>query len=130
MKFLKDKSVTGTNNEFKNTTKSHNGLRKMVALLLAFVTMVLLLSEISTFVLYAVPMIGIQMFQMTGIGIESGLTLSEFTVSDFSVMFMMWIMPCVFFIGISIWAHCKLIKFTCRKIWSWLKIVFMCYKKS
>ena len=130
MKFLKDKNTTGVVKEPKSTDKSHNGFRKVVALLLSFITMVLLLSEISTFVLYAVPMIGIEMFQMTGIGIEACLTLSEFTVSDFSVMFMMWIMPCVFFIGISIWIHCKLISLTCHKIWSWLKIVFASSKKS
>lgn len=130
MKFFKAKNTTGNNKGSNNTKKGNNGFRKVVAMLLSFIVMVLLLSEISTFVLYAVPMIGIQMFQMTGIGIESGLTLSEFTVSDFSVMFMMWIMPCVFFIGISIWVHCKLIKVTCCKIWCWLKIVFTNSKKS
>lgn len=114
----------------QSAVKKQNGLRKVIALVLSFLAMVLLLSEISTFILYAVPMIGVQMFQMTGIGIEAGLTFNEFTVSDFSVMFMMWIMPCIFFIGISIWAHCKLISFTCRKISNWLRIVFASSKKS
>lgn len=104
--------------------KDHTVFRKVVAAMLAFVTMVLLLSELSTFTLYAVPMIGIQMFQMTGIGIESGLSLAEFSVSDFSVMFMMWVMPCLFFVGISIYAHCKLIRAVCRKLCVWFWIVF------
>lgn len=112
--------------------KSHggNGVKKVIALFFSFIVMVLLLSEISTFTMYAVPMIGIKMFQATGIGIQSGLTLGEFTVSDMSVMFMMWIMPCIFFIGLSIWAHCKLIRLVWQKVKAWLKIVFTSAKKD
>lgn len=116
-----------TKNKSDGAAKSKSGnttLKKVIALFLTFFTMVLLLSELATFTLYAVPMIGIQMFQMTGIGIESGLTLSAFTVSDMSVMFMMWIMPCIFFIGISIYLHCKLIRLVFKKIANWLSVIF------
>lgn len=127
---MKTEKNINKNDTVKGSIKNRNGIRQVVALILSFVTMLLLLSEISTFVLYGVPMIGIKLFQMTGIGIQSGLTLSQFTVSDASVMFMMWIMPCLFFVGISIYVHCKLIKFAFRKIIGWLKIVFMSSKKS
>lgn len=122
----KDKKNDGVN----GSVKYQNILCKVFASVLSFFLVVLLLSEISTYVLYVIPMIGIQLFQITGIGIESGLTLSEFTVSDFSVMFMMWIMPCIFFVGISIWLHCKLIGIACRKLIFWLKIVFTDMKTS
>lgn len=114
----------------KNPEVKRNHIKKVIAAILAILLLFCLLCEISAFTLYAVPMIGIQMFQQTGIGIENGLTLANFTVSDFSVMFMMWIAPFMFFVGISIWVHCKLIKYVCRKMVGWLRIIFAKPKKD
>lgn len=116
MKLSKTKKEMNSKNNVK--------VRKVIAFVLSFFTMVLLLSELAAFTMYAVPMIGIQMFQMTGISVEAGLTLSSFTVSDASVMFMMWILPCIFFTGIGIYVHCKLIKIVCRKLFVWCRVIF------
>lgn len=113
-----------------NPSEKKSRIKKIIAIILAILLLFCLLCEISAFTLYAVPMIGIQMFQMTGIGIENGLTLANFTVSDCSVMIMMWLAPFAFFVGISIWIHCKLIKFVCNKMISWLKIIFSKPKKD
>lgn len=127
MNLKKKNDVT---NKTVNAVEKKSRIKKVIAIILAILLMFCLLCEISTFTLYAVPMIGIQMFQMTGIGIENGLTLANFTVSDCSVMIMMWLAPFVFFVGISIWVHCKLIKFVCKKMISWLKIIFSKPKKD
>ena len=118
------KKKNDTTKKTVNAAEKKSRIKKVIAIILAILLMFCLLCEISAFTLYAIPMIGIQMFQMTGIGIENGLTLASFTVSDCSVMIMMWLAPFAFFVGISVWVHCKLIKFVCKKMTGWLKIIF------
>ena len=72
MSLKKKNDVT---NKTVNAAEKKSRIKKVIAIILAILLMFCLLCEISTFTLYAVPMIGIQMFQMTGIGIENGLTL-------------------------------------------------------
>lgn len=124
------KKKTDTTKKPVNAAEKRVHIKKVIAVILAILLLFCLLCEISSFTLYAVPMIGIQMFQMTGVGIENGLTLANFTVSDCSVMIMMWLAPFAFFVGISVWVHCKLIKFVCKKMVGWLKIIFSKPKKD
>lgn len=110
--------------------KSKTGLKRIIAVILLFVVSLLLVSEVAAFTLYGIPFLSIQMFQVTGISIQSGITLAELSLSDFSVMFMMWIAPCIFCIAISVYLHCKLIMFVLRKSFGWLKVIFQQTKEK
>lgn len=119
MKLLKKKDVST-----KSMNKNSLGVKKTVAVVLLLVTTLFVVSELVTYTTWAMPLIAIQLFQMAGIGIESGMTIANFAIGDMAVMFMMWILPCLFVLGLSLYVHAKLLKWYFKKFVSWLKVIF------
>lgn len=91
-------------------------LRKVIAVMITFVVMVLLIAETYTYVTWFVPWISINMFQVTGISVADGLTFSEFSVGDTVVMIMMWLLPSLAMVGISTACQWAIIKWVVRKL--------------
>lgn len=120
MKSFKKKDVST-----KFVEKNSLGVKKGVAVVLLLVTTLFIVSELVTYTTWAMPLIAIQLFQLAGIGIESGVTIANFAIGDMAVMFMMWILPCMFALGLSLYVHAKLLKWYFKKFVSWLRLIFM-----
>lgn len=99
-------------------------LKRIVAFLLILFSSSFLVTELVLFGVYILPTVCLMLFQSTGIMLEPGLLAGKFAVQDLCVMFMMWIVPCIFIIGISIYGHCKLIKHVMRRVIAWTKLLF------
>lgn len=99
-------------------------IKRVIALFLILFSCCALMTEVLLFGMYILPTFCVQLFQTTGIQIEAGLLISKFSVQDACVMFMMWIVPCVFIIGISIYGHCKLIKLVMWRVMAWFRLLF------
>lgn len=111
-------------NKNKSQDSDHSLMRRVIALFLVLFACCGLITEVLMFGMYVLPTICVKLFQITGIQIQSGLLIKDFSLQDFCVMFMMWIVPCVFVIGISIYVHCKWIKRVMRKVFLWCKVLF------
>lgn len=99
-------------------------LKKVIALLLIFVVCCGVTTEVLMFGMYILPALCVKLFQITGISIESGMKLAKFPMQDFCVMFMMWILPCLFLTGISIYVHAKLVVKSARYVVRWFRFLF------
>lgn len=111
--------------------KSQNGLRRVIAAVLAFFSSVLMLSELMTVALYVLPFLSVQMYQVAGVKLMTDtMVLADMTVVNFVVLMMMWFFPTLFLCAILILIHWKLIRVVMRRVGLWLKIVFPIGRKS
>lgn len=101
----------------------HLLLKKMIALLLIFLVCCGVTTEVVAFGMYGLPTFCVKLFQTTGISLESGMTVHKFLMQDLCVMFMMWIIPCLFITGVSVYLHAKLIKYSMRRVARWLRFL-------
>lgn len=102
----------------------HMIVKRIIAFVLIVFSVGAFLTEMLLFGMYILPTICMEIFRTTGISIQPGLSLREFSVQDACVMFMMWIVPCVFIIGVSIYGHCKLAKRVMLRVAAWFKLLF------
>lgn len=98
-------------------------LKKIIAFLLIFVVCCLVTTEVLMFGMYALPAMCVKLFQVTGITLESGIKLGKFPMQDLCVMFMMWIIPCLFLTGVSVYFHVKLIGKSARHVIRWFRFL-------
>lgn len=119
---VKNKDVNVENKSNDTVTASKTGgnhaslLRKVIAVMITFVAMILLVAETYTYVTWFVPWISIHIFQITGIAVADGLTFSEFSVGDTVVMIMMWLLPSLAMVGITTACQWVFIKWVVRKL--------------
>ena len=105
----------------KTETKGVLWTRRVMAVLFVCLVAFVLIMEIFMFCTYVVPAVSIEIFQMAGLGFDEQLTVSEFSVNYACVMFMMWVLPSLFFVIVMGALHYKFFMFLWRKILRWCK---------
>lgn len=105
------------------TIDKTQAIRKTIALLLFFITLIALITELVTYAMFIIPVVLIQLYQYVGLTTAGSDTI-ERALSFGTSAYMLWGGTTIFFISISVYLHCKLIKRALKKWWTWLKIVF------
>lgn len=98
-------------------------VRRFISGCLMFFTMVLVLSEVITFAIWAMPLICLQVWQMSGLGSLAAVAVKDITVTNITVMCMMWLLPCLFLCGICFYLHCKLLRYLWNKLKKWFVVL-------
>lgn len=98
--------------------------KRFIALILTFFISVILLAETYALLTQLIPYVSITMFQMTGISVEAGLTIAEFSVGDLIVLCMMWGLPSLCGVALVSAAQWKLICFAVGKMARMLRNAF------
>lgn len=99
------------------------GVKKFVALILLLIITLFIVSEIVTYTTWAMPQFASYLFQLP-INIKLETTISECAIGDMAIMFVYWILPCLFVLGLSIYIHIKLLKWYFKKFVMWMRVIF------
>ena len=97
--------------------------RKILAMFLVAVVSVFTVSEVITFAIWAMPLICLQIWQMSNVGALASLAITELTVTNVAVLVMMWLLPCLFLGGVCLYLHIRLVRFVGRKLRIWLSVL-------
>lgn len=96
--------------------------KRIVSFILVFLSTVIVISEVITFAIWAVPLICLQVWQMSGLGSLANVVVSDLTVTNITVMCMMWLLPCLFLCGMGFYLHCKLLRAFWHKNRKWIHV--------
>ena len=91
-------------------------IKKLIAAIITILVLTVLIAETYTLVTQFVPYVLSVMFKTTGISIAEGLTFAEFSVGDFVVMLIFWLIPAVLMAGLLLMCQWALIKWIFRKL--------------
>lgn len=97
--------------------------QKILAALCIAVVSVFTVSEVITFAIWALPLICLEIWQLSDLGALSVLALTDLTVTNVVVLVMMWLLPCLFLGGMCLYVHSKLVRFVWTKVRAWIRIL-------
>ena len=116
-------------NEAKDVSKNEGAnasvwLKRVIAVAIAVVVFIALIVETLAFASTVILTTSVVIFQQTGISITPGLTFSEFSVQDMTVLIMSWFLPSLFLVLLMAALQIKLWKVSCHGLWKLLRRAF------